>query len=227
MRRQLFPTAPSPTTTTLILFMALGGQRRESSRQILLNFLNPQLNSDNSDRLYLPQRIYPLENAGQPLVLPLTNTNTTGVLFFWSTLDIVREGHACTPRMRRRHGLRCSHMPQGPWGIVHAFIVSAGTLVATRGSHPSWPCEPQSPKTARTSQYGRRRRLCRVAPSRPRSRRLFKRCRSWRGLGSWRHGAKHKAARAKSPCAPHRQHYAGVMARATACSWIRSEKHGM
>ena len=29
------------------------------------------------------------------------------------------------------------------------------------------------------------------------------------------------------PCAPHRQHDAGVIARATACSWIRSEMHGM
>ena len=116
---------------------------------------------------------------------------------------------------------------KAPWDIVRAFIVSAGTLVATRGSHPSWPCEPQSPKTARTSQYGRRWRSCRVAPSRPRSRRLLKRCRSWRGLGSWRHGAKHKATAAICPCAPHRQHDAGVIARATACSWIRSEMHGM
>ena len=128
------------------------------------------------------------------------------------------------------------------------------------------------------------------SPSRPRSRRLHKRCRSWRGrgaevlgearlervhrrrqvrrataastgaaaaaaeakgrlarpvraevelavplhgvggaqrLGSWRHGAKHKAAAAICPCAPHRQHDSGVIARATACSWIRSEMHGM
>ena len=45
-----------------------------------------------------------------------------------------------------------------------------------------------------------------------------------RVMATW---SKAQSRQSKSPCAPHRQHYAGVMARATACSWIRSEKHGM
>jgi len=36
-----------------------------------------------------------------------------GVVSDWEHQRLVREGHACTSRMRHRHGLRCSLMPQG------------------------------------------------------------------------------------------------------------------